>query len=51
MYRLNLDEGSFVANLDTLEHGTNSIIYNPYLELLLLGCDKGSIELVDMRAA
>lgn len=51
VYRLNLDEGSFVANLDTIEHGTNSIIYNPYLELLLLGCDKGSIELVDMRAA
>lgn len=39
LYRLNLEEGKFVASIDTLECGTNSIIYNHYLDLLFLGCD------------
>ena len=44
-----MEEGKFVASLDTIESGTNSMIYNHYLDLLFLGCDNGTIELVDLR--
>lgn len=51
VHRLNLEEGQFIANLDTVENGVNSIIGNKFLELTVLGEDNGVIELVDMRSA
>lgn len=38
-----------MASIDTMQNGTNSMIFNAYLDVLFLGCDNGSIQLVDMR--
>ncbi len=34
-------------SLETVEKGTNSIIYNEFVNLYLFGCDKGKVEVCD----
>lgn len=49
VYRLNLEEGVFMAPFTSSNSTLEGLFYSPYLDILLAGGEQGIMEIFDYR--